>query len=151
MASLVLFLATVGLWIRSYYVRDILHFGRDRGDAHTAQSLLGRLHILSWLDVQRSGGESTYQADRLSPYAIWNGGMSNYPHKVQWRLGFIFQRYDHESFDFSMTGASSVARSRHRLIVIPYWAPALVFAVVPLAWIAGTRSRNTVPHSEPTA
>jgi hypothetical protein len=133
--SFLLTLATVALWARSYRTRDLVAFGRAGGNAHVAQSILGRLHVLSNLGGGYLGGAS-YISDRLSPRAIWNGGTSSYPHHVQWRLGFVWQTYSR-----SHMGMGRPYTTSNRLIVVPYWCPAAVFALAPLAWIIGTRRR----------
>src|SRR3954447_3446004 len=83
--SLLLLVAVVVVWVRSYWVRDIVSFVDRRNCNHTIQSLLGRVHIISNLDRVSSGG-FTHRQYRLAPDAIWNGAMSGYPLKVEWRL-----------------------------------------------------------------
>jgi hypothetical protein len=134
--SLLVSLVTVAIWVRSYRVRDLVSFGREGGNCHVAQSILGRLHVLSNLDGGCTGGVS-YHADRLSSQAIWSGGMSSYPSDVQWRLGFVWQTYDRGH----MGHGGGFFTSSHRLIVAPYWFPAAVFASAPFAWMVGTRKR----------
>lgn len=135
--SLLLFLATMALWLRSYRVRDTVGFGWAGGNRHTAQSILGRLHVLTDLGGGYVGGTS-YRADRLSPRAIWSGGMSGYPNPsdVRWWLGFVWQTYDR-----SHIGVGPIYWASYRLIVVPYWFPAGVLALAPLAWAAGLRRR----------
>jgi hypothetical protein len=136
--SLLVSLVTVALCVRSYRVRDLVSFARD-GNCHVAQSILGRLHVLSDLDGRCTDGVN-YYADRLSSQAIWNGGMSGYPADVQWRLGFVWQTYDSYHMDH-MGGSGGLITIPRRLIVVPYWFPAAVFASVPIAWMGGTRKR----------
>jgi hypothetical protein len=133
--SLLLCLATMALWLRSYRVRDMVGFGWAGGNCHTAQSILGRLHVLTNLGGGCSGGAS-YVADRLSPQAIWSGGMSGYPTAVRWRWGFVWQTYDR-----SHMGMGQIYWSSYRLVVVPYWFPVGVLALAPLAWAAGLRRR----------
>src|SRR5262245_51254484 len=123
--SLSLCLATMALWLRSYRVRDIVGFAWAGGNGHTAQSILGRLHVLTDLGGGYVGG-ATYRADRLSPEAIWSGGMSNYPRDVRWRLGFVW-----ETYDGGHMGMGQVYWTSYRLVVVPYWFPAGVFALAP--------------------
>jgi hypothetical protein len=133
--SLLLCLATAGLWLRSYWVRDTVGFGWAGGNCHISQSILGRLHVLTSLGGGCLGG-TTYGADRLSPQALWHGGMSGYPPVARWRLGFIWQTYDK-----SHMGWGQIYWSSYRLIVVPYWFPVGVLALAPLAWAAGLRRR----------
>jgi hypothetical protein len=148
--SLLLCVATIAFWLRSYRVRDLVTYGRVGGNSHVSQSILGRFHVLSNLDGGSAGGAS-YRADRLSPRAIWNGGMSGYPLHVEWRLGFICQTYSRTHMGMGQPYTIS-----NRLIVVPYWFPAGVFALVPFAWIAwryregrpgraGRRARHRLP------
>ncbi|AMV36460.1 hypothetical protein [Planctomyces sp. SH-PL62] len=62
--------------------------------------------------------------------------MSNYPSRVRWRLGFVWQTDSrlHMGLGRPYTGA-------YRLIVVPYWFPAGVLMLAPLAWAAGLRRR----------
>jgi hypothetical protein len=131
--SLLLFAAAVALWVRSYWVRDIVGFGRAGGNCHLAQSILGRAHLSSNLDGGCTGG-FTYSANRLSPNAVWHGGMSGYPAKVEWRLGFVFQHHTQYHFSWGRVGPAGGLNTTHRLIVIPYWFPAVLFAAAPAAW-----------------
>jgi hypothetical protein len=136
--SLSLCLVTVALWLRSYWVRDTVVFGWAGGNSHVAQSILGRLHVLTHLGGGYTGGKS-YHADRLSPRATWNGGMSSYPlaGDVRWRWGFVWQTYDRGR---STVGGQPFVVS-NRLIVVPYWFPVGAFAPAPLAWAVGVRRR----------
>src|SRR5262245_57361978 len=111
--SLLLCLATIALWGRSYRVRDMVGFGWAGGNSHVAQSILGRLHVLTNLGGGYIGGVR-YQADRTSPRATWHGGMSGYPlpGDVRWRCGFIWQTYDRHFF-----GDGNPFRLSNRLIV----------------------------------
>jgi hypothetical protein len=133
--SLLLFLASGALWLRSYFVRDLVSFGRPGENCHVAQSILGRVHLLSNLDGGCSGGYD-YRDDPLAKGAIWNGGMSGYPVTPQWHFGFIVQQYTRYHMDFVMSGGFTTS---HRLIVVPYWFPTALFAVAPAIWFRRTR------------
>ena len=63
--------------------------------------------------------------------------MSSYPVTPQWRLGFIYQTYTRSQLVFTFPSATMT--SRHRLIVIPWWAPTLLFAIAPAFWLAHYR------------
>ncbi len=131
--SLLLLVATVALWVRSYWLRDIVvHVSPKTRNYHIAQSLLGNLHIVSQLDGGSNPSPLFWQTDRLASNAIWNGGMSSYPVKVQSLLGHVWQNYSLSPFvgDFSRR-----ITMHYRLIVIPYWSPAALFAVLPAIWI----------------
>jgi hypothetical protein len=99
-------------------------------------SLLGRLHLLTNLGGGYTGG-TIHLADPTSPRALWNGGMSGYPHPPEWRMGFIWQTYDSHHF-----GNGNPFSLSNRLIVVPYWFPALVFAA---AAVAGASRRSQDP------
>lgn len=81
-------------------------------------------------------GGASHVADRLSPDAIWNGGMSSYPREVRWRLGFVWQTYS----SFHM-GIGKPYTNWHRLIIIPFWFPTVVLGLAPAAWVWGERHR----------
>jgi hypothetical protein len=133
--SLVLCVASVALCVRSHRVSDDIGFGRVGGDLHYVVSIRGRLHLRTDLDGGYTGGFS-YRSERIGPRGTWNGGMSGYPRQPEWRLGFIWQTYVSSYFGL---GQSYTIRSR--LIVVPYWFLAAVFALPPLAWLIGTRRR----------
>jgi len=128
-------MATVALWLRSYWVLDLASYARPGGNDHIVQSLLGRVHLLTTFGVVPDGGAS-YRSDRLDPEAIWNGRMSSYPDHVQWRLGFVWQTYEYNGFPMGQ-----VITTSHRLIVVPYWFPAGFFALAPFAWLIRTKRR----------
>jgi hypothetical protein len=129
--------ASVALCARSHQVRDIVSFGREGGNSHLVQSIRGRLHLLTDLDGGSTGGFS-HRADRIGPRGTWHGRMSSYPNEdeVEWRLGFVWQTY--VSHHFGLGQAYSIT---NRLIVVPYWFLAAVFALPPVAWLIGTRRR----------
>ena len=133
--SLLLCIASVALWLRSYWVRDLFCYARAGGNDHTVQSILGRLHILTSFAAAHDGWAS-YKCDRLSPQAIWNGGMSSYPHDVQWRLGFVWQTYEYTGFPMG-----EVFTISQRLIVVPFWFPAALFALRTVVWLIAKRKR----------
>jgi hypothetical protein len=62
--------------------------------------------------------------------------MSSYPLRVEWRLGFVWQAYRRTHM-----GMGHIYTGSYRLIVVPYWVPAGVLALAPLAWAAGLRRR----------
>jgi hypothetical protein len=131
--SFTLCLATVACLVRSYYVRDSWHFGLDGGNSHTAQSILGRVHFVSTLSGSRVSSETSYSSDRLSTNAIWGGGMSGYPVKVERHFGCVFQRYS--KYHMPMSDGGMGHTSQHQLVVIPYWWMVLLFAVLPTAYL----------------
>ncbi len=131
--SFVLALGAVALGARSYRVCDIVGFGRDGGNCHLVQSILGRIHLLSDLDGGCTGG-FTYRADRFSSGATWDGRMSGYPTHPEWRLGFIWQTYTYSGFGLGQSYSMT-----ERLIVVPYWFLVAVFALAPLIWIMRRR------------
>ena len=131
--SLLLCVAVCVLWVRSYWTRDLILFGRAGGEGHLVQSLLGRVHWMTDFGFHSGGlGQFVHQADALSPQAIWNGGTSGYPASVRWHFGLVWQTYDAYHADFRL-GISGFI-THHRLVVIPYWALGIPFALAPLGW-----------------
>lgn len=147
--SLLLFLAVVVVWVRSLWIRDIAGNVSASGNGYLIQSIRGRLHIISDLDG-RSVGAFHHHQDWLSPDAIWNGGMSGYPVKVEWHLGHVWQRYSRfHGFGFLSYPPNGGFATNHRLIVIPYWSPAVLLAILPTIWIwrfVRYRHRRNVGH-----
>ena len=142
--SAVLLLATVAMWVRSYYYRDMAIVGLKDGTPHLVQSIVGRFHVVSELDERHPGGVTHHDADRLAPDPLWHGGMSGYPLDVEWFGPFIWQNYTHvqiDMWDINSGGPARVFSSRRRLIVIPYVALAAAFAILPLS-MAYRRARR---------
>jgi hypothetical protein len=137
--SLFLFVETALLWGRSYWVRDIVGFGRHGGNCHVVQSILGRVHFLSDLDGGCEGGV-TYSSDRLAADAIWNGGMSSYPRTMRWRAGVAYETYD--GYVMGQPGLYPEIVTHHRLVVVPYGYFAGVFAILPARWVMTWRRRR---------
>ena len=129
--SLIFFLATIVLWIRSHHVRDIVDFGVQGGNSHTVQSILGRVHVVSHLSGGRVSSKMFYSSDRLSPNAGWNGGMSGYPSDVKWFWGGVFQRYSQYHMPRATGGTGF--RTARQLIVVPYGWLSLLFVLLPAA------------------
>ena len=146
--SLLLFMAIVAVWIRSFFVRDIVSYVSKNGNARLIQSIRGRVHIIIDLDGKSSGSFS-HQEDRLAPDAIWNGGMSGYPMKVEWHMGHVWQRYSRLHITLAPSPGMPRWTTNHRLIVIPYWSPALLCAILPTIWIwrfINYGHRRTIGH-----
>jgi hypothetical protein len=87
----------------------------------------------------KSRGTFHHKQDWLTPDAIWNGAMSGYPVKVEWHLGHVWQKYSRSHWNGINVGGviyrAAPVTTNHRLIVIPYWSPAMVFAILPSLWI----------------
>jgi hypothetical protein len=83
-------------------------------------------------------GAVSYRADRLSLKDRWDGGVSAYPleAELEWRLGFVWQTS--VSYHFALGQPFTITS---RLIVMPYWFPAAVFALAPHSWAIRTRRR----------
>ncbi len=133
--SLLFGLATVALWVRSYWIRDLVSLEWAGGNSHTAQSIHGRLYASTFFDW---GYEDRvdYGADRPSVLANWPGNTSGHPPVARWRSDFIWQTYT-----MRVMGLGQPYSMTERLIVVPHWFPAGMFALAPLAWAAGVRRR----------
>jgi hypothetical protein len=134
--SLILCIEVALLWARSYWVRDVVGFGRAGGNCHVLQSILGRVHLLSNLDGGCEGGV-THSSDRLAPDAAWHGGMSNYPRAIRWRGGAAYETYD--GYVMGQPGLYPAAVTHHRLIVVPYPYLVALFAIAPGVWLCSWR------------
>jgi hypothetical protein len=131
--SLILCLESALMWARSYFVRDIVGFGRAGGNCHLVQSILGRVHVLSNLDGGCEGG-FTRSSDRLVDGAVWNGGMSGYPSEIRWRLGVAYEVYDRRATYVSVNPGGLFGPMiviHYRLVVVPYAYLVALFAVLP--------------------
>ena len=132
-------MASVALCVRSYRVCDSVGFGRVGGNSHVAQSIRGHVHLLTDLDGGYTG-VFTYRAERIGSRGTWDGGSSGYPDSIDWRMGFVWQKYFRELASLR----TSVNHTRSKIVstvVVPYWFPAAVFTLSPVALLIGTRRR----------
>ncbi len=133
--SLLLSLAAVALCVRSYRALDRVYFGRVGGNAHVAQSIFGRLHLLSDLDGGYRGS-GLYKTYELSPRSRWDANVNGYPDLVEWHAGLVWQTYRSYHMGLGQTWSTP-----QRLIVVPYWFLAAIFALAPVVWITGRKRR----------
>lgn len=130
-ASTLLLIITVALWVRSYFYHDVVGLGFAGGRGHTMQSIQGRFHCMTSLEGESEGG-LTHNSARLVPQPHWAGGMSGYPVRIDWHWGVVWQTYDqHHGF------SGEFFTTRARLIVIPYRWPVIVSAIAPTIWLIG--------------
>jgi hypothetical protein len=133
--SLLLCLATVALWGRSYWLRDLLE--RDSGEPTNMQ----------YDDISSDGGELRARIIRVTgktPSGPTNGLLHDaLPLHPQLRS----IRFPHFGYYFESTGGGSV-----RALLFPHWFIAILFAILPairLRSILRTRRRHRIglcPH-----
>jgi hypothetical protein len=146
--SLVLCVATVALWVRSYRLADVVGWtGRDR--VAVATSDRGRLTVgavtvpATWvaaLAAHRGWDRST----RPAGTADVGPTLARYPGtRRHWHaLGFRWFVSDGGQGQASLGSAD--AALPQRVVAVPHWATALAFAAAP-AWRFGRRSRRPRP------
>jgi hypothetical protein len=156
--SLVMFAATVVLWVRSYWVRDTIRRFEKWSvvDADGSLYLHNRLKALEssegrwsaqvWRDAQPSH-DSPADAAKLtmSWTEVWHDSVE-FPSRAppligqqsRWnRRGFFAEHHygtlhDGEPVPPSSPWTQSIGR---RLIGTPYWFPAALFALPPTVWV----------------
>jgi hypothetical protein len=133
--SLLLFLGTLVLWVRSHWVQDWIVRGADEAIGTQVHSGLGRILCFHYDDRSR----------RTEPWA-WSMGwapVTSQTHQVldtsdapHWwnRLGFAVLRGG---------PGTSLAPSVVFFVLIPHWSLAVLFAVLPALYLrAAIRSRR---------
>lgn len=138
--STALLALVIALWIRSYFYHDLIGVGVEGGHVHMIQSVLGMVHCVTNLEFVGEGGFE-HAAWRFVESPAWNGGMSGYPMRVQWRWGgFVWQNYlqYHNPIQIGEPFFTSPAR----LIVIPYRWLALLLSIPPLLAVVGFAKRR---------
>lgn len=143
--SALLFVATVGLWARSHFATDAL----ERSDLVANDTTVRSLRNVSQLERHRaiisSQGKLTWAEAKVIPlrnesrlFGRWmlTDGRSIYIHRFRrqdellHRLGF--DHYDNEPPIPPRVGLQWMPS---RIITIPYWLPALCFAVAPATYL----------------
>jgi hypothetical protein len=123
--SLILCLATVGLWVRSYWKENSLDYCHLSGQFGTLAlySELGRIHAHRF----------EFDPDHVSPMKRWvyQSQLSLRDPYVP-RPMFQVERYDPNAY------ASRAVWS----LLFPHWLPALLFAVAPACWLLGPWRRQ---------
>lgn len=148
-ASLLLFVVTLVLWVRSYVVMDMLLFQentRGRADAHDFESSRGKVSLqFQWDRLSGPTASSWHTRPRPTgwvrePYPpVLRVPV---PASVMNRMGFRFE-YAHQAKPVPPTADT---RSVTRLAVMfPLWAPALIFL---LTMFAAMRIRGRLGSTE---
>jgi len=132
-ASLVLCVATLTLWIRSYFIADSLHARTERFGA-SIYVCRGSLCVGAWRWHGFHKSVPFYQRVAVDEFGsvYWqnylesgNGGIN--------LLGFWY-------FDFTR------GKQIESLVVIPFWFLLLATASFPCLWVFRTRQRNWRDH-----
>ncbi len=131
--SLLLCLATVGLWVRSHWICDLVCHSVAGRSATWIQSVHGRLHVVTTFD-NFMYSETWYKTGAISRQTSWNGLLGGYPAHPEWHFGFIYQTYSERCLA-PRFARQTIHTTRNRLVVIPYWVPAALFALLPAVWL----------------
>jgi hypothetical protein len=131
--SLLLCIAAAGLWVRGYFVRDSLTFqgiGRDRNLLSSAH---GEMLAVTSFDDPFEGGVRWYRDDLDDGIGDWL-----LPSAVVRRAGFAYSHFQTISLARNATPVNC------RAVAMPYWFPAMLFAIAPLIELRRRiRSRRT--------
>ena len=136
MLSLVLFVATVALWVRSYWRGDYIRFvrpGRPNAESFFAHLVLGQ-------------GGAGIQVGLLSPE--WAGRV--WPERWDWKIkdqapiGYA-DDWSANRWGFSIEARDDFSVFRSRIVVFPLWLPTLLLALLPLARLVRLVRRRHKP------
>jgi hypothetical protein len=116
--SLILCLATVGLWVRSYWISDSWYRWSDR-TGRDVWTLSGAFMML-WGDL---GPEHNM------PDSGWVHEMT-----IAYPIGLQWPSVIRGAFPENMIVSGSY-------VTVPLWLPALLFAITPTYWLLGPRRR----------
>src|SRR3954463_15329066 len=136
--SLLLCVAAVGLWMRSYYVADWLQYARARPAADCIQVAAGRAatgrgQVSTSLTLQRFEPQS----DHFGFGWRWETDDPVHPETRRWppaRCSWGFG-YDHAADSFGLY--------RSWVVCLPLWVPGAVFALLPSARLYRRFRRHT--------
>jgi hypothetical protein len=139
--SSLLFIATLFLWLRSYWREDAAKAGGPTNE-WSLESTLGSISISYPRGLARPSGWY-WTTQKITP--TWEAIR---------RQGFFFRQYssDKEVFFTTIqdppTGDPPETFSRgyiFNVLIIPYWAPTLLFAGLPAFWLFQHRPRRLKP------
>jgi hypothetical protein len=137
--SLLLFLATVGLWVRSYRVAD---FFLSQSGIHQV--------VLSRGGIQWEEGILSSPSGRISKYryATESPAASNYGHfswsSDQTPPGTITTTTSHQNDGSTITMALDASMFNSRALTVPYWPLAVMSAVLPILAMLLRRRRYPI-------
>jgi hypothetical protein len=151
--SLLLFVAVVVLWVRSYSGSDYVSRGRlvssgprvVRSSVHQMRWTRGCIHLTAGEHTYFPSGDSAPVVEGERPahwgwgrLGVGHEGWEELPRRSLWnRLGF--HRYSGQGL---MTSFSSESTDG---IVVPAWLPVAILGIAPLVWVrrlGGRRSRS---------
>ncbi len=142
--SLVLFMTTAALWVRSYFVMDTWSWRRPSNEAASLSLMSGRGGVAGWhrrdsVLLNGSGPHMTWTRGAARGYLEgFDGKFRSVGRK--WRfLGFgVLSDAQASSFFFVTTGTA---------VFVPYWAIVAATALFPMLWLrAHTRDSRIAAH-----
>jgi hypothetical protein len=137
-ASLLLCVATVALWVRSFFAADnVAHFSPrgSRFNRHYLQSNRGKVVLHRY--TLETPGRPIPISNRSDRWIFGSNAPSNASDSFEGGFYFLGLGYRHDS----IADAKPLTKATRLLLSIPYFVLALVFAAPPLAW--GFRHRRS--------
>ncbi len=129
--SLLLCMATGGLWVRSYWFFDEFWYRESLGRTWSIGSRVGGIEAGSttWDDIFRNGTINDLPnghrfgpiKEKVRPEKYWR--------TCWWRLWFHWDQ--HHIFGFS-----SSPTAQYTLLEIPLWLPLFITAILPIRWVS---------------
>lgn len=150
--SLLLFLATVVMWIRSYWRSDLSNWTRDsEGNGHyvllrySESSLRGGAAFY----FQYTDANGTDSTKMLQDYFDWHPHgfeLSSDPvakvdagNKNPWRTSYLFKPTSPTTLGFQFGSRRGLYDGSNQystaILAMPYWFPGCTFAILPIGWL----------------
>ncbi len=132
LVSMLLALSTVAIWCRSYYVDQMVTYGRNPGGEVGLITCRGRIELFRQNDKDVATWTSSFH------YATWPAFGDTKPQT--WECVWL----DAAGFVFCTGNPVTCQYDRYFRVSVPYWFIALAFLVIPTIWWFSYRRRRRI-------